>query len=147
MGVCELCGRTSKLFKAKVEGTELTVCDACGKFGTVYRPVETLKQVSKPVKAKPEIIEVLVSDYSEIIRKAREKLGLTQEDFAKKINEKESFIQKVESGHMEPSIETARKLEKLLNITLVEEAPTNVLSAKKQHSGPLTIGDIVKLKQ
>ncbi|MBI5065040.1 TIGR00270 family protein [Candidatus Woesearchaeota archaeon] len=147
MSVCELCGRDSRLYKAKVEGTELNVCEACGKFGTVYRPVETPKQVSRPVKAKPEVIEVIVSDYSEIIRKAREKLGLNQEDFAKKLNEKESFIQKVESGHIEPAIEIARKFEKLLNVILVEEASTNVLSAKKQHSGPLTIGDIVKLKQ
>ena len=44
-----------------------------------------------------EILQVIVDDYAEKIKNAREKLGLKQKDFAKKINLKESLIHKIET--------------------------------------------------
>ncbi len=148
MGVCDLCGKETKLFTAKVEGTELNVCSGCGKFGKVYKPVSPPK-LSKPQPQKilPETLEVLTADFSKLIRYAREKLGLTQEEFAKRLNERESFIQKVENGSLEPSIDTARKLEKLLGIKLVEEVVEEHLLGGKKSSQTVTIGDIVQIKK
>ena len=68
-----------------------------------------------------ELIQMVVSDYAQKIRKAREKMGLTQEEFAKKLAEKWSIMQKIESGQFKPSIEMARKLERILNIELIEQ--------------------------
>ena len=95
-----------------------------------------------------EIVDIIVSDYAKRIRQAREKLGLTQKDFAMKISEKESVLHKLETGAIEPSIETAKKLEKTLKIKLVEqrEEENEVVQAGKKEAEGFTIGDMLKKK-
>jgi len=137
-----MCGKAGPLFTAMIEGTQLKVCESCGKFGRIVaRPVIFQK---KSVSQKtPDLVEELVEDFSKIIREAREHQGLTQKDFALKLNEKESVVQKWESGAMSPSVDTAKKLEKLLKVKLViKEAPETAVLEKKA-SGPLTIGDLL----
>ncbi len=143
MTVCEMCGKELPLFIAIVEGAEVQVCANCGKFGNVLR-----RPVAKaaPKKAVQEVIDTVVEDYAERIRKAREKLGKTQKEFALMLTEKESVVQHIESGGMTPSIDMARKLEKLLKIQLVEEEKQEVVDAKAKPSGPLTIGDLLASK-
>ena len=51
-------------------------------------------------------------DFNTIIRVAREKKGWSREELAKKIYEKVSVINRIESGKMVPDIKLARKLEK-----------------------------------
>jgi putative transcription factor len=99
--------------------------------------------MSQPQK---ELIEVVVDDYAKRIREAREKARLTQKDFAKALNERESIIKKLESGGFMPPLSLARKLEKTLKIVLVEvQEETTSAAGKGKHDGPLTIGDIAKL--
>lgn len=153
---CDMCGRTGRLFKAMVEGTELNVCKSCSKYGKVVKPVrmDFRQKPKKKVEKKLEIVqkeqveELVSEDFANLIKKKREKLELTQEKLAKKINEKESLIQKVESGHVRPSLRLARKLQNFLKIKLVEEfkLKKKVLS-RKQASGPLTIGDLITIKR
>lgn len=145
MTVCEMCGKAGPLYTAMVEGTQLKVCEGCGKFGRVIaRPVVVQKKVSQKT---PELVEELVEDFAKIIREARERQGVTQKDFALKLNEKESAVQKWESGAMSPSIDTAKKLEKLLKVKLVvKEAPETAV-LEKNASGPLTIGDLLIKKK
>jgi len=146
MTVCEMCGKAGPLYTAMVEGTQLKVCEGCGKFGRIVaRPVVVQK---KSVSQKtPDLVEELVEDFAKIIREARERQGVTQKDFALKLNEKESAVHKWESGAMAPSIDTAKKLEKLLKVKLVvKEAPETAVLEKKA-SGPLTIGDLLIKKK
>lgn len=146
MTVCEMCGKSGPLFTAMVEGTQLKVCENCGKFGRVIaRPVVVQKKSS--AQNTPELVEELVEDYAKLIHEARERQSLTQKDFALKLNEKESAVQKWESGAMAPNIETAKKLEKILKVKLVvKEAPETAVLEKKA-SGPLTIGDLLIKKK
>ena len=93
-------------------------------------------------------VDRIVPDFAKLIRAAREKTGMNQAAFAQKLNEKESIIQKLESGAITPPVSLARKLEKTLRITLVtiekdEQAP----SERAKKSGPLTIGDLIKIKK
>ncbi len=125
---CDLCGSTKNLVRAKIEGTELIVCQECAKFGTVLGPIKTKPEKPKqePVKqpTKPSIEEeilIINPDYPAIIKKAREKLGLKQSEFAKLIKEKESVVHKLETGELEPSIKLAKKLEHVLKIKLIEQ--------------------------
>jgi len=147
MAVCEMCGKDTQLFRALVENSELNVCSACGKYGKfLQKPV--MRVAKKPVIEKaPEPVEVVVSDYAQKIRSAREKSGLTQKEFALKLNEKESIIHKLENGLFVPPIDMAKKLERLLRIKLVEVEEEEKVSAEKRKSGPLTIGDILNLKK
>ncbi len=145
MAVCELCGKEGPVITAVVEGSQMTVCQACAKFGKVIqRPVGIVGRASV-VKA-PEVSEVVVSEYAQLIRSAREKSGMTQKDFAMKLNEKESVIHKLENGQFVPPISMARKLEKMLHVKLVVVEEEEEVEAGKKGSGPLTIGDIIASK-
>jgi len=56
---------------------------------------------------------------SENIKKARAKLGLTQDDLAKKADIKYTTIMKVESGVVnKPSVQTMAKIAKALGVSI-----------------------------
>jgi len=148
MGSCEICGkRFDNLNKAVVEGVMIDVCSGCSKFGKVIAIRKPLIEPERfiQVKAK-EDIEDIVNNYHEIIRKARERKGLKQEELAKNVAEKESVIHKIETGSLRPSFVVARKLEQFLGVKLIEiiEEKKDVNLNLKDNS--LTIGDILKIK-
>lgn len=150
---CELCGKETNLFKAVIEGTELKVCKECAGFGEIIGKIrppvkEKKKKAVKEKEESPEIVQVMVPDYAKKVKTAREGLGLKQEGLAKKINEKESVIHKIETGHYEPNITLARKLERFLKIKLVEEQQIEKTEKKRKDLAAegFTIGDIIKLK-
>ena len=143
---CELCGKKSELFRAKIEGTIVDVCEKCSKFGEIIERVikeEENKIVKK--KIREEIIEEIRKGYGAIIKNAREKLGLTQEELARKINEKESLIHKLENELVEPSLKLAEKLEKFLKIKLIE-IYSDENKYIKNNDEKLTIGDLLNVK-
>jgi putative transcription factor len=144
-----MCGSGGELYTANVEGAELTVCENCKKFGGVITKIRQahLPTTKTPVVAEEEKIQIIVDDYFEKIRKRRADLGLRQKELAKKINEKESVIQKIESGHFEPSLELAKKIERFLKITIVEEYKENFEAQKASKTDNFTIGDFIKIKQ
>ena len=150
---CDMCGKETGLLKAIVEGTQLKVCPDCSKFGRVIgriaEPIsEKKKKQVEEKEAGPEIVEGIISDYPAKVKNARESAGLKQEELAKKLNEKESVIHKIETGHYEPNLALARKLEKFLKIALVESYEIEKEEkAKTSSEGPLTIGDLIKMKK
>ncbi|RLE47070.1 TIGR00270 family protein [Candidatus Woesearchaeota archaeon] len=149
MPTCELCGKKAELVTAIIENTEMNVCKQCSKYGKIIKKpkqAKKIKEQKEKTKEKPEIIETIATDYSQKIRNTREKLGLTQKEFAEKLHEKESIIQKMETGHFTPSLSTARKLEKALKIKLIEEIEDKAQTTKKREKKELTIGDIIKIK-
>jgi len=131
-----MCGREIDAREAKkaiVEGSLLILCPQCytrlSKQGVVKEPpVQTQsKQVkqtpppkppSRPAR-RPEEYEV-VEDYATRIKNAREKLGWSQEVLAVKVGESVNTIKRIEAGKLKPSIELARKLERILGIKLLE---------------------------
>lgn len=153
--LCELCNLGEARYKILVEGAELAACERCKSSGKVTKTLRAelpkkkkTKEQTKPQPApKKEFIESVVEDFSRRIRKARERLGMTQRDFARKISEKESVVHKLETGAIEPSIVLARKLERLLKIKLVEQREEEAEikeQDKKEASDKFTIGDIIK---
>lgn len=146
MGTCDLCGKKNELIKALVEGTMLSVCKPCSKFGNVV-------YIDKPIIKKTKFVEIdkyleeIAPDFSEKIKMAREKLNLKQEELASKVNEKVSVIQHLESGKIRPQITTARKLEKFLGIKLVESVNLPEKTKINVKDSTLTIGDILKLEK
>ncbi|MBI5072318.1 TIGR00270 family protein, partial [Candidatus Woesearchaeota archaeon] len=100
---------------------------------------------------EPQIIEQIVEEYALKIKQAREKRKLNQEEFAKMLNERESVLHNIEAGKQKPSMELAKKLEKVLGIVLIEVIKPDEITAEKQDSprpkGPLTIGDMLLMKK
>ena len=126
----------------------MQVCKKCSGFGKVLGPVkkEVIMPKEKVIVEEPEKIEMIVSNYAEIIRKKRKELGLKQEDFAKKLSEKESIIHKLETGEFKPSIKMAKKLEKKLGIELIETYIEEQTKREKGVTTEFTIGDMIKIK-
>lgn len=146
---CDLCGKTEeRLNRAIIEDVELNVCSTCSKFGKVLAPKNvTLKETIKRVEPKEEKFEALIENYSDIIKRKREAIGLTQKDFANKINEKEITIHKIETGTLTPPLSLARKLEKILSIKLIEECLEKQEAFKRTKTEGFTLGDFIKIKK
>ncbi len=107
--------------------------------------------VGIPARAPPPTVSEnleLVEDYTSLVRQEREKLGLAHEDLGKKIGEKVSVLQKIESGKMTPDIKLAQKLEHALKVKLLvppkgEQIPSTSLATPYE----VTLGDVVQLKK
>jgi len=161
--ICELCGKdTPRARTVSIEGSVLSVCMDCARFGSevagpirVRRPgnpvvaqrIErrTRRMTERDVYSAPAT-EELVEDFGERIRKAREARGWKQTDLGAKINERASVIAKLESRTMVPSDAMIPKLERTLGIRLREKVePVSV----KKHTGPapVTLGDLVRMDE
>ncbi|MFH1774907.1 MAG: multiprotein bridging factor aMBF1 [Methanobacteriota archaeon] len=146
---CEVCGRTiEKPFYVKIEGSEMRTCGTCSKFGVRIKQREQKKQATfKYPRAREEKIIEYVESYGEVIRNARQRRGLTQEELGKLINEKTSVIARLETKKMVPTMELAKKLEKVLEVKLIEELEEEKITGTRISAGELTIGDVIKIRK
>lgn len=128
----------------------MLVCPSCLQHGegpiqqqpTAAPPVfrARRKQRKKDVFTKME--KELISDYPEVIKKAREQKGLTREKLGFRIGERTVTLSKIENGDLRPTDQLIKKLEKELDLNLMEEVK-QVPTTHHQTSG-YTLGDFVK---
>ena len=158
---CEMCGRNGHLIEADVERVELLVCSGCSKYGSVKRGNKNYSGGSsdhlsndsggKPITPKNEIEKKVVNDFASIIRKEREKRSMSQDDFAKFLNERHSSVAKWETGSILPEISTAQRLGKILNKNLVIDDVMGKVNQdaeiSKKKSDVFTLGDFVKVRK
>ena len=147
---CELCGASNAGLKAVVEGVAFSVCNSCSSHGRV---VNTLKKpsFSKSSHSKPFLFEDLssesvVDNVSKLLITARSKRNLDQKNFAKLLNEKESFIKNLESGKVSLALESAKKFGRILNLNLLEIKKESAVSQLASKSDSFTVGDFIKKK-
>jgi putative transcription factor len=166
---CEMCGETirgaPKL--VRVEGAELSVCSKCEKFGTEVQQVRRtdIRATQKGVAARPapspaggkaqvrykrdmfDFMEgEIADDYAMRIRHAREEKGLSQKDLAMQMKEKEHLIRKIENSELIPEDHVRKKLEKALEIRLLDSM---VSEDEKNVPGRLapTLGDLTVIRK
>lgn len=161
MPSCEMCGKElPSLRRAVVEGTVMSVCGNCVRFGVEQAGAQTevtgrsrattgLEQRAARSRRRDvfaESAEELVEDYGDRVRIARQRLGMSIEDLGKKINERQNELAKLEQGTYHPPDSLVRKLEKFFGIKLMEkpEAPVGVGGPKMIKGGPMTLGDMIK---
>jgi putative transcription factor len=98
-----------------------------------------LKQIESELKLKP------VRDFAKIVKEAREKQGLSILQLSMAVGLKESTLKKIEAGKLIPPIESAKKLERVLKVALLEEekeeasTETSLLKSKPAN---LTLGEV-----
>jgi putative transcription factor len=145
MNGCEMCGKMEDLFRVKIEGSLILACKRCSKFGTVLSGFEPIveKEIEKP-RTYVENEEKVVDNFSDIIRKEREKLGLKQGELAQKLNEKESVIHKIENGHMVLSLKLANKLGKFFGVKLVKVEKEESVRLDQGERPGFTLNDFMK---
>lgn len=151
MSSCQICGKEADdLTKIKVEGTKMMVCEDCKNLGTEVdsnKNMSTRTENSSTRSKSSKSQEVLVNDYGKKLRSARESKNLSQAELADKLNEKESFISKIERENMKPPKKLAKKLETELGLELyVKDVVTDPkYKNKDSESSGKTIGDIADL--
>ena len=164
---CDICGREigGQAFRIEVEGAKMLVCHVCQKLGKpyeeehvpTYQPQRQTRNPSVPHTPTPlgkrkvelprEMAQVdLVDDVAQRVRVARAKLGLSQEDLAKRVKEKLSVIQKIEIGKINPDIRLCRELEHELKIKLLVPPTETEDVPKGPPPSEVTLGDIIKIK-
>ena len=154
--LCEMCGAESaSLEPRKVSGSVLRVCTSCAGMGkqTSYREsvghrafvAQTLEKREQKTRYKDISSDekVLVSNYGDVVRKARERKGLDHVSLAMKISEKKSIITSVESGNMKPNEKLIKKLENFLKINLMEDIEETSSSYKGGSKKNFTMGDLI----
>lgn len=137
---CEVCGSAVHSPKrVRIDGIEMLACGECAKLGIVLEvPMEARqkKQGFAPnapyaqrnyiphkigLQPNPKFEEVILVDkFGMKIQQARQKLGWTREELAKKLYEKESTMHRIELSEFKPSNGLLAKIEKLLGIELKE---------------------------
>ena len=162
---CEICGKPvpeHNPIRAKIEGSVMVVCKECSKLGTVQKAPPKpryVQQKNRPQKntkntknrnysRRDEPSEELIEDFSNEVRKARESKDWSREDLGRKINERVSVITRIETGKMTPDIKLTKKLEKALNIKLLEKVDNVDLNQFiNSSSGERTLGNVMKIKR
>ncbi len=149
--ICEICGKRTARAVILIEGAKMLACGGCMRGGKVIHRLsfEEKGSVVAAPASKVQAEEEVVDDYAPRIRKARQKMGLPVAVVAERINEKRSHLEAVESGRIRPTLATARKLEKELNIKLVEKPRVEVapsVSKKAKFSEP-TLADMIETKK
>ncbi|MHA1985851.1 MAG: multiprotein bridging factor aMBF1 [Promethearchaeota archaeon] len=165
---CQICGSIiwGKGQRVILEGARITVCHNCAQHGTkIQKSPSSYTFGKKPIKKKPytatksqkykpktvEELEI-VSDYARKVKNARNRLGLNQDQFAQKLNEKPSLIRRIETGKAEPTVKLAKKIQQIYKIQLLiksdELMDLSIQENKfmKKSSGS-SLGDIAIIKK
>lgn len=155
MDECHICGKAATT-QAFIEGAKVPVCASCARYGKeVAKPAQLRGRLPAAMAQAAPLKEVFaVEGYGKKIRSAREALGLKPEELAAKV-----FITRNELVHLEeekirPGEKTAKKLEKELDITLLQDSAQAEgererkppLQAARLQSRALTLADIVQIK-
>ena len=152
MALCEMCGKEASLVTAEIEGVDLKVCPLCAKFGIIKKSTAFSSSFARPqLQPKPVAQEVeykVVDNYALLLHDARERKGLSQQEFARFLNEKESSLAKWESGSSQPPLDTVRRLGRVLGLNLLAKEEVSTvkmeITAKKDE---FTLGDFIKIRK
>jgi putative transcription factor len=169
MVMCEVCGKGPAKYTVIIEGAKFEACERCAGHGKILekpgakknvgglgsygnekvRKTSSLKTGKTDRNRSYNTKEEIVENYAEVIKKEYNKTGKTYKEFANDLNETESYMRKIIRGDIIPTIATAKKLEKKLNIKLIEENEKDKEKINLRDSTPdeITLGDMVEIKK
>jgi putative transcription factor len=127
---CEVCGNPIRGEPATIEvdGGIFRVCGMCSNKGKPVkmpgdaRPPPPIRYTSKRSTVESNYDEhdlELRIDFNNKLKIARNKMGISQEELGRRLNEKLSVIKHLESGSLKPDDVLTRKLERFFKIQLL----------------------------
>ncbi|MCL4362949.1 multiprotein bridging factor aMBF1 [Candidatus Marsarchaeota archaeon] len=146
---CELCGRQAEtVYVALVEDVELRVCPKCAKGKKIISSEghSMSRKGATAVKTEKGEEPELIEDYGHVIKEARERLKMPLKVLAEMINEKETFLNRVEAQRTTPPEALVRKLEKTLSIKLIEQEKAGESGRTGAKGEKATLGDFIGTK-
>jgi len=153
MSTCELCGMEK--VTTRETRTSSTIVDCCNRcleslgLTPIYdfknvktiipNPNTTAKNSNNRLVGTEE--EELISNFHIKIREERETKKWSQEDLARRINERVNLIQKIENGYRVTD-SVIKKISKILDIELYSSiTPQNERVVKSKENKAMTMGD------
>ncbi len=149
---CDICGKPQVSAQVLIEGAKLLACNSCKRGGKVLREFSDGVPAAPVVYSAPASLdsgEEIVDNAGKIIKQASDRLKIPLPVIAERLQEKESYLHSIENGHLVPSIEIARKLEKELSIKLIETVKASIAptaSPTSKFSEP-TLGDLLAFEK
>lgn len=152
---CELCGEEihGKAYLGIVDRAELILCEKCIKRASkVYGPLGAKKPVSRAAISSQRTVRIesereeVVNDFADKIKEARERAGFTRDTLAALLGTKVSVVRRLEEGSLKPTLEMARKLEKILKVQLIENVAEGDLEGGGIETWEQTLGDVAEFK-
>jgi len=162
---CEVCGRQiiGEPHRVIIERAKMTTCSSCAKLGSAEWKPEPASRISSAAgitliprtayirkRGTASVSEdiVVAEGYGSLIRRAREKAGLSHEELGRRIAERVSLLKKIESEKMVPDQKVSEKLEHALGIKLMVPLVVPKVSAMPAPSFKgVTLGEIAELKE
>jgi uncharacterized protein (TIGR00270 family) len=133
---CDICGKTTRVFLADMEGAKIYVCSACNPSGEgkIIRPRTEHNNnfvkktyVPKFTMRKQEPFDLnnydLIENYADQIKQLREANKKTFEEFAKDLYVTASYLQKVEQDKLKPSAGLLLKIYEKYGLLLINKKP------------------------
>ncbi len=126
MSYCELCGSqiTGRPIPIVVENdVVMQVCGQCSRHGKQHpsKKIEKRWERRQPRQAFTIKLMSVRKDYSKLIKEARQRLGMTEDELGEKMGELGPVVKLMEVGKFKPDEALARRLEGVLGVTLLEE--------------------------
>ncbi|MBU0661837.1 MAG: multiprotein-bridging factor 1 family protein [Candidatus Diapherotrites archaeon] len=137
---CEICGKGTAIARIELDGSELAACPDCAGFGEKKGAIEdeylnraqVAKKATSPANSEnsgtgisqsrsagmESAAGLLDENLGTIIRRAREKKGLTIKELSEKVFEKESVLHKIEQNKALPDTRLQTRLESFLGIKI-----------------------------
>ncbi len=151
MPECEICGKkTDTVYEVLVDGTQMLVCerdaqrrDVVNRFGPSSKRETPGRNVERAAPAQKELVE----NYGEVIRKAREALGLPMKVLGERISEKESTLTRIEKQETLPSEKTRMKLENELGIKLLAQGAEEKKFVQAKKNEPATLWEFATKRE
>jgi len=118
-----------------------------------HQPTRVSKPISKPKPRRSTGIRLdemeLIEEYAKIIRAARQKKNISQDELAQRVGESISTLKSIEAGRQKPTEKTIRGLERELEISLLEPLGTVPIKVSRTKTGTVgpTLGDRVIVKK
>ncbi|MGN1045187.1 MAG: multiprotein bridging factor aMBF1 [Candidatus Methanomethylophilaceae archaeon] len=162
--ICEMCGKdvpsTRTVF---IEGTSLSVCPNCAKFGDENRNArggaasgpssailqQRLERRERRMNPKNlyddgrDRIQLIIG-YGDAIKDAREAKGMDLEKFAASISEKKGTLAKIEAEDLTPDDKIIKKIEKALGIKLTEVVQGGGAIGGNKNNNAMTLANFIK---
>ncbi|MDE1798468.1 MAG: TIGR00270 family protein [Candidatus Micrarchaeota archaeon] len=154
---CEICGKPEAPYLVLIEGARMRTCGNCARMGKILQTPTTARPPMAAggphgsgrslANAAPEW--ELVDGFGGIMKAARLRMHLPLSVLAERIAEKESFLERIEHESTHPSETVARKIQKELGVTLLEQTSESASggAVASSSSGGITLGDILEIER
>jgi putative transcription factor len=172
-----MCGREGHIQLYRIESAEVMACGSCGKYGTLISKPKSQKKGSFPYKTnfnrpqgnfsagnrpqgrqstfnRTRKNEILIEDFGAVITRARKKIGLSRKELAESLFIRETLLMRIETEKVRPNDNLVRKLEKTLEIKLMEASREDLINLsqykaqnKSTRSRTMTLGDFATIKK